>query len=234
MSKKTTNLISEIRQYQPTPEEQAIIEKARRAQNTSPVPRIKIGKKGAITTDHPEEALGLRLLEIAIGSLDRSFTAGLLSQLAQAVRRQGKVDELDLNFMISFIKSIEPRDQMESALAAQMTAAHIQMMRFAERMGRFEGTPHQDSAVRCFTQLARTFAVLMEALRRYRTGGEQKIIIQRVSVSEGGQAIVGNVTQAPRELEGRQSTSPTLPSLSRKAEIGPVEQPSASLKRRSR
>ena len=39
----------------------------------------------------------------------------------------------------------------------------------------------------------------MEALKRYRTGGEQKVTVQHVSVSEGGQAIVGNVTQAPRE-----------------------------------
>jgi hypothetical protein len=35
----------------------------------------------------------------------------------------------------------------------------------------------------------------MEALKRYRTGGEQKVTVQHVSVSEGGQAIVGNVTQ---------------------------------------
>jgi hypothetical protein len=45
--------------------------------------------------------------------------------------------------------------------------------------------------------IARTFATQMEALKRYRTGGEQKVTVQHVSVSEGGQAIVGNVTQAP-------------------------------------
>jgi hypothetical protein len=37
----------------------------------------------------------------------------------------------------------------------------------------------------------------MEALTRYRAGGEQKVTLQQVSVSDGGQAIVGNVTQAP-------------------------------------
>jgi hypothetical protein len=39
----------------------------------------------------------------------------------------------------------------------------------------------------------------MEALKRYRSGGEQKVTVQHVSVSEGGQAIVGNVTQDARE-----------------------------------
>jgi hypothetical protein len=42
----------------------------------------------------------------------------------------------------------------------------------------------------------RTFIMQMEALKRHRTGGEQKVTVQHVSVSEGGQAIVGNVTQA--------------------------------------
>ena len=39
----------------------------------------------------------------------------------------------------------------------------------------------------------------MEALKRYRTGGEQKVTVQHVTVSEGGNAIVGNVTQAASE-----------------------------------
>jgi hypothetical protein len=42
----------------------------------------------------------------------------------------------------------------------------------------------------------------MEALKRYRTGGEQKVTVQYVTVTDGGQAIVGNVTQ------GRNETAP--------------------------
>jgi hypothetical protein len=60
--------------------------------------------------------------------------------------------------------------------------------------------PQQNSAERAFNKLARTFAVQMEALKRYRTGGEQKVTVQHVSVNEGGQAIVGNVTRAPSEI----------------------------------
>ena len=47
------------------------------------------------------------------------------------------------------------------------------------------------------TLRALTYATQMEALKRYRTGGEQKVTVQHVSVSEGGQAIVGNVTHYP-------------------------------------
>ena len=37
----------------------------------------------------------------------------------------------------------------------------------------------------------------MEALKRYRSGVEQKVTLQHVSVAEGGHAIVGNVSGRP-------------------------------------
>ena len=42
-------------------------------------------------------------------------------------------------------------------------------------------------------KLARTFAAQVEALKNYRSKGEQKMTVQHVHVAEGGQAIVGNV-----------------------------------------
>ena len=38
-------------------------------------------------------------------------------------------------------------------------------------------------------------AVQMEALKRYRTGGQQRVIVEHVTVNAGGQAIVGSVTR---------------------------------------
>ncbi len=71
----------------------------------------------------------------------------------------------------------------------------------------------QDSAERAFNKLSRTFTTQMEALKRYRTGGEQKVTVQHVSVAEGGQAIVGNVTQAPgqKSRPNEATTSPLAP-----------------------
>jgi hypothetical protein len=80
-----------------------------------------------------------------------------------------------------------------------MAAVHMATMTLAGRLAQVENIPQQDSAERAFNKLTRTFATQMEALKRYRTGGEQKVTVQHVSVSEGGQAIVGNVTQAARE-----------------------------------
>ena len=38
----------------------------------------------------------------------------------------------------------------------------------------------------------------MEALKRYRTTGEQKVTVQHVTVNDGGQAVVGTVTTGGR------------------------------------
>jgi hypothetical protein len=101
--------------------------------------------------------------------------------------------------MLSVIKGVEPRDQVETMLATQMAAVHMASMTFANRLAHVETIAQQDSAERGLNKLTRTYTTQMEALKRYRTGGEQKVTLQNVSVAEGGQAIVGNVTQAPRE-----------------------------------
>jgi hypothetical protein len=59
-------------------------------------------------------------------------------------------------------------------LAAQMAAVHLASMTFARRLAHVQNIPQQDSAERAFNKLARTFTARMEALRRYRNGGEQR------------------------------------------------------------
>jgi hypothetical protein len=185
---------------------------ARNAAN--PAPRLKVlnGKQAAsISPDHPDNLTGQMLLMDALGTADFDFFNGLLDQLANAGSKGGQIDGRRLNFMLSVVKGIQPRDQLEVMLAAQMAAVHMATMTFARRLAHVENIAQQDSAERAFNKLSRTFATLMETLKRYRTGGEQKVTVQHVSVAEGGQAIVGNVTQAQREnVPGKAAASPPL------------------------
>jgi len=142
----------------------------------------------------------------ALATADGEFLNGIADQLANASAHGQNTEERGLNFMLSVIKGIEARDQLEAMLAAQMAAVHVASMTFARRLAQVETIPQQDSAERAFNKLTRTFAMQMEALKRYRTGAEQKVTLQHVSVAEGGQAIVGNVTQAPRE-NGREKAA---------------------------
>ena len=108
--------------------------------------------------------------------------------------------------MLSVVKGIEPRNQVEGMLGAQMAAVHVASMNSAARLLQSKNILERDSAERAVNKLMRTFAGQMETLKRYRTGGEQKVT---VSVSEGSQAIVGNVTQVSRETApDKAATSP--------------------------
>jgi hypothetical protein len=185
--------------YSPTAGERAAIEKFfEEREKNAPAPRIKV-EGNEITIDHPSELIGHLLVQNAFGSLDSAFVHGLLRQLAQATSGGSKINENELNFMVSFIKGIEPRDQIESTLAAQMAAVHMAFMKFIQHLPLIENLPQQDAAERAINKFSRTYVSQMEALKRYRSGGEQKVTVQHVSVNEGGQAIVGNVTQNPRE-----------------------------------
>jgi len=43
------------------------------------------------------------------------------------------------------------------------------------------------------TKMLRTYLAQVEALKRYRTGGQQKMVVEHVHVNEGGKAVVGTV-----------------------------------------
>jgi hypothetical protein len=72
----------------------------------------------------------------------------------------------------------------------------------------------QQLAVNMATKLARTFSAQLDPIKRYRSGGEQKIAVQQVSVREG--AFVGNVNQnalaepaaTPAVADSRQAAMP--------------------------
>jgi hypothetical protein len=202
---RTTNakVRSVAKPYEPTPGERLLMESyfARQAQ-TPAAPRLKVSddSSGAtqIAPDHPDPRMAQALLMEALATTDPCFVVGFIAQLADAAAQDRKVDERELNFMLSVVKGIKPKDQMEAMLAAQMAAVHMATMTFASRLEHAGNIPQQDSAERAFNKLARTFAAQVEALKRYRTGGEQKVTVEHVTVNEGGQAIVGNVAHRGR------------------------------------
>ena len=196
--------------YKLTPREceahKAIVARSRRK---LPSPRLKVTEKegpDAIAPDHPDPATGFALLMESVGTDDVDFMVGLLEQLANVGSQGRRPDEKGINFMLSMVKGIEPKDAVEAMLAAQMAAVHNATMTFARRLAHVENIPQQDAAERAFNKLARTFATQLEALKRYRTGGEQKMTVEHVHVHEGGQAIVGNVQGGGGGAKKRRST----------------------------
>lgn len=140
-------------------------------------------------------------LEAIFGTDQREQAAALLGHCLKVLKRDEASDDFPANdervFVLSIIRDLAPRDAVERMLAVQMAATHVATVRSARWLGAAENLAQVEAHYTGFNKLARTFAAQVEALRKHRTGGEQKVIVQHqhVNVSDGGQAIVGNVTR---------------------------------------
>jgi hypothetical protein len=65
--------------------------------------------------------VGQFILTEALGAEDPYFLNGLLGQLANAGTQGRDVEEHGINFMLAVVKGVEPKDQVEAMLAAQMS-----------------------------------------------------------------------------------------------------------------
>jgi hypothetical protein len=197
-----------VKPYEPMTRELTALEAQHdRRRRRRPAPSVKISTTNSgptISLNHANEDL---LME-AFGTADPAFVQGMMGQLGNVAYKGQVLSEEELNFMLSVVKGIAPRDEVEAMLAAQMAATHKATMTFARRLNHVENIPQQDSAERAFNKLARTFAAQVETLKRYR-GGEQTMRIASVTVSDGGQAIVGNVSGSPAQEGRAQKMDPT-------------------------
>ena len=198
MTKPKTKAVAKT--YDPTPAEKEKVEKLRaRLQARPPSPDMKLRMDGKgilhITIKHTDPDFAQILMMADLGANDLAFYHGLSGHVATLGSHKRQIDEEASNFALSVIRGIEPRDQLEAMLAAQMAAVHAATMMFARRLNHVETIPQQDSAERALNKLARTFATQLEALKRYRTGGQQKVTVEHVTVNAGGQAIVGNIAR---------------------------------------
>lgn len=154
-------------------------------------------KKGHSITLTRESALS----EI-FGTADKDQANSFLSHCLKVLKPDEAGDAGASNderhFLLSIIRDMAPRDPIERMLAVQMAATHVATIRSARWMATSDNLPQIAAHYTGFNKLARTFAAQVEALRKHRTGGEQRVTVKHISVSEGGQAIVGNVQHGGR------------------------------------
>jgi hypothetical protein len=107
--------------YEPNAREKAALDQYIADVSAAPAaPGIKVingNKKLTFMPDHPNQPLGYALLMGALGTVSLDFVCGLLNQLARASSRGHQIDEDALNFMLSVVQGIKPKDQLETMLA---------------------------------------------------------------------------------------------------------------------
>ncbi|MEI4235029.1 hypothetical protein [Roseovarius sp. D22-M7] len=158
--------------------------------------------KGSARSGHKVELADESALYRIFGTSDEVQANALLSHCLKPLKADEASDEHPGNderaFMLSIVNDMAPRDPVERMLAVQMAATHVATIRSARWLANTENIPQVQAHYTGFNKLARTFAAQVEALRKHRTGGEQRVTVQHVNVSDGGQAIVGNVKAGGR------------------------------------
>jgi hypothetical protein len=102
-----------------------------------------------------------------------------------------------LNAALAMIETAAPRDEMEAALAIQMACTHAATMSVLARLGGGHGTERRVASLgSAAARLLRVYSAQVEIFRRLRHGGQQLVRVEHVHISEGGQAIIGNVKPA--------------------------------------
>lgn len=182
--------------YEPTVEEQAAIAShAARAKRRSPLVPLKLlsveNGKASIQVDHKASVAEPLFCE-QLATDDSTFASYIAEQLGQMAIFNGQVNANILNAHLATVRAIGPQDEVETMLACQMAAVHLVTMSTAASLTQGAKGLH-DLKVGQLNKLTRTFATQMEALKRYRSKGEQRITVEHVDVHDGGQAVVGMV-----------------------------------------
>jgi hypothetical protein len=144
----------------------------------------------------------LQQLSVVIGIDDVAFCAGLLKQILWVcLDPDGKYDGVRFQFAISWLQADKPGSRDEAIDKVHDLVTNVLALEFAKRLW-FAATPQEiDVSERTYNKLARTRLAQRQADR---TGNAPNLTV--VSVSDGSQAIVGDVTQATR---GPRSDNPT-------------------------
>ena len=162
--------------------------------------RVKLGRR--INNDlrklYPPDGQGKvwwDRLKRSLGTSSSDFVNASLLQLQAAARFPGSgISETAMNAALAMIEAAAPQNEIEGALAIQMACTHTAAMSV---LARFAGVGGTQAGVVAFssaaTRLLRAYAAQVETLRRLRHGGDQYVRVEHVQVSDGGQALIGNV-----------------------------------------
>jgi hypothetical protein len=147
-------------------------------------------------------AIDPAVLCTAFGVADPQVATRLLSQLISVLQPDAeKADAEAVNHALALIAAIGPKDVLEAMTATMLVAAQHAALDTARRAMH----PAQTATGRALYgalshKSMRAYARLLDALNQGRGKGvTQQIIVKRVTVESGAQAIVGSV----RSSEGR-------------------------------
>jgi hypothetical protein len=196
-----------------TPEEKAQTDAwASREKARPKPPRFKVTQGKSLEIGHtgPDNKISFwaEAIQNATGFGSVAQGANYIAQVADALSpffdQEPPGIQKGMNDTAANIHEMKPADATEALLVGQMLAANNAAMNCMRRSMLKEQTAYgREFNLKYADRFMRTFTAQMEALTKYRKGGQQKVIVEHVHVYQGGQAIVGNVNQPGGGRDGQ-------------------------------
>lgn len=120
--------------------------------------------------------------------------------LLTAIDSLGNKGEVYRELMAAMPAEMESRDAIEAMLVNQMVATNAAFALTSRRMMDSDSLQRFEVYERAATRLARTFISQTEALKKYRAKAQQVVRVERVTVEDGGKAIVGTVNHGAKDV----------------------------------
>jgi hypothetical protein len=180
-----------VTKLEPTEAEQAEIralaerKKARRQAPRFAVRQQEGNQLQMMPTGMHAEVAGAGLMN-AIGITDLDLAESLFQQIVNATHVQPlgvPVAEGTLNAALAAVTGIGPRDEAEAMLATQMVGVHWVAMDLLSKAGSTNDRALLNDRGNLAVKLLRTYTTQMEALKRYRSAGEQRVVVQHQHVN---------------------------------------------------
>jgi proteasome lid subunit RPN8/RPN11 len=183
-----------------TADEQALVDAWQSRPRVEQSPQFTEGDApSTVVPDTDDTALWYARLAKAMGLRNEQMMEALMNQATNCL---GGGPAQAPNVAVASIQSIGPRDGVEAMLAVQMTATHAVAMQMLQRAAREQPSCEvYDSIVNRAVKLLRTYTAQLEALKRYRSAGEQRVVVQHqhvnVTADQAAVQVNGGADPAP-------------------------------------
>jgi len=135
-----------------------------------------------------EENNNLNSLKRVFGTIDLELISEILECGANVFMDAPR--EQKFNTMVQALADFKPQNAMEARLCAQAQALYSQGMRLMACANDEKMMLQQEHCLKNAIKLLRLHNETVLALDKLRRGGEQKVVVQHVNVSDGGQAAI--------------------------------------------
>jgi hypothetical protein len=166
------------------------------------------------------DAADARLMT-ALGTTSADLAERLITQIVSTIHLRPSNEPIsaeNLNAALAAVTGIGPQDEAEAMLAAQMVGVHWTAMALLSKAGSTNDRALLNDAGNLAVKLLRTYPAQLDALKRYRSAGEQHVVVQHqhvtVTAEQAAVQVNGGADPAPGGEGGSIENGGTKPCAS--------------------